>query len=102
MDVLRRLFGFRGEISGKAYFGWGLLLFAIKYPLDHLMATQVLGIEWHPFMYFSVHLNPLFGKAATLNLWVGMLAAALPFLAAGLSLTVQRLRTLRLSPVFSV
>jgi len=99
-----RIFSFRGEISGPLYLFWGLLLFAIKYPLDHLVATEYFAVNWSPFVYVSLVQNPLFSAkgAADVNrihLWFGMLGVALPFLYVGLALTVQRLRALKV-PLF--
>ena len=72
MRGLARFLSPKSSLSGKAYFFWGLVLFAIKYPLDHMVAVNLFSLEWHPFVYYSVLSNPLF-QEPQLNAWLGML-----------------------------
>jgi uncharacterized membrane protein YhaH (DUF805 family) len=90
----RNVFSFQGEISGIEYLAWGVLFFAIKYPVDWLVATVWFGKTWSPFSYFLPVANPLYANAATLDFWAVMIAVSCPFIWIGLALTVQRLRTL--------
>lgn len=102
MQRITRIFSFKGEISGAGYLAWGVLLFLIKYPVDHLTATEIFGVSWSPLVYVSTLQNPLFSlqdgvaNMDRAKLWLGMLGVALPFLYVGLALTVQRLRALSL------
>ena len=100
--MVRKVFSFHGEITGKEYVGWGVGLFLLKFPLDWLVATYVAHIPWYPHYYFSALSNPLFSLQTTIWQWIPMLAVAGPFLWAGLALTVQRLRTLNRAPVWAM
>jgi uncharacterized membrane protein YhaH (DUF805 family) len=103
MDTIKKLFSFRGEVSGRDYLFWGVTLFLVKAPLDWIVARYVVGMmDWTPLAYFSVQFNPLFRLKATWHEWGPMLAVAAPFLWMGLALTVQRLRALRRPPVWAV
>ncbi len=78
---------------------WGLLLFALKYVLDFLVATQVFGRPWHLTSYLPHEqmASLLGGGRATTRPFLGaMLILALPFVWCGVTLTVRRLRAANL------
>src|SRR5262249_35220928 len=81
-------------IGPGRYFATGVLLAAVKWPLDCLLASRVFGRPWSPADYaFPGQL----GGILTLDredqvFYLAMLALALPFLAVGLALAVRRFR----------
>ena len=100
MNALPRLFSFSGVIARGPYFLLGVLLFAIKYPLDHLVATY-FDYPWSPFSYFMIGRGPLLHPARTPYLWLSLLAVAVPFVWIGVALTVRRLRSMGYSPAWA-
>lgn len=77
------------------YFWWGCALMAIKYNMDRLIAWQGFHRSWYFWNYIKPH-----GFAAIDALppddekfYLILLLTSLPFLAAGIFLTVRRLRS---------
>jgi uncharacterized membrane protein YhaH (DUF805 family) len=97
---LSDLWRWDGTIGRGEYFLWGVLLFAVKFNLDRL-----LGWEW-----FHMPLTLFDREQARLYLWqslpskaeapylLTLLAVSLPFLWAGVVLTLRRLRALGWQP----
>lgn len=92
---LKQLWQWQGHIDRLPYLIWGLLLLGIKYNLDRL--TALLGFEtlWYPTSYFfhpAINASLENRSAAAPELWLILLLTALPFIALGIGLTLQRLR----------
>lgn len=97
---LSDLWRWDGPLSGRNYFGWGLLLAIIKYNLDRLIAAVWFGDGWTLLDAETVKLylwqSPL--KEAEKPYFLVLLVVSLPFLWAGTVLTVRRLRGLGWRP----
>lgn len=91
-----------GDVGRGAYVFWGLLLFAIKYNLDRLVAWFGFHRHWDLMMYIS----PMDATRTTLTssglvelsqqdtlFYATMLSIALPFIYTGVVLTIRRLRS---------
>ena len=85
-----------GEIDRGPYLLWGVLLFGIKYNIDRVVVAEMTGHSWRPWDYFfgGHALKPLSAAANEPAILFTLLAIALPFIWAGLVLTVRRLRGL--------
>lgn len=94
------LFRFEGRVTRRQYVAAGVVLFAIKYAIDHLVSFA-FGHPWNPLMYISPRLSPLYHFAADARYWVTLTLVALPFLWMGLSLTARRLRDVGVSPFWA-
>ena len=84
------------------YFWWGCALMAVKYNIDRLIAWKEFNRSWYFWNYVKPH-----GFAALDALppederfYFILLLTSLPFLAAGLFLTLRRLRSAGLSAGF--
>jgi hypothetical protein len=91
--LARALFLPLDPLTGRAYLGWGLALFGIKFLFDYLLAEVGLRMSWRPTDYFwprPGRLRPEVDIMAVLLL----VAVAGPFIWVGINLTVRRLRTL--------
>lgn len=91
------LFSWQGRVSRGEYVLAGTVLFAIKYAIDSGVAA-LFGRPWNPLMYVSPRVSPLLQPGADATFWVALLAVALPFIAAGVSLTARRLRDAGIHP----
>jgi uncharacterized membrane protein YhaH (DUF805 family) len=91
------VFSWDGKVTRRQYLAAGSVLFAIKYVVD---ASVSWGFhqEWSPLMYLSPRVSPLFRIREEPAYWLALLAVALPFLAAGLSLSARRLRDMGVKP----
>src|SRR5207248_10855896 len=81
------------------YFLTGAGLLALKHSLDWAAATQFFQRSWQPFNYFvlpSQTVGVLMLPEHDRLFYGTLLALALPFIAIGVLLTVQRLRAVRL------
>lgn len=92
-DPLNALWDPRGRTSRAAYLGWGVGLMVLKYNLDRMLAGVLGEMSWNWTSYW----RPLTASLPSLavrerNLLFWLLAAALPFIAAGVVLTLRRLR----------
>jgi uncharacterized membrane protein YhaH (DUF805 family) len=93
-DLLR----WSGRINRSTYVVWGFVLFALKFNLDRFVFRRAFDSEWELANYLQWNFpspailptesSPIHGMV--------MLAAAMPFLFAGVGLTIQRLRAARL------
>jgi uncharacterized membrane protein YhaH (DUF805 family) len=83
------LLTWRGTISRRDYAKWGLLLFAVKYNLDRLLAAWLFAGPWYPWNY-------LWGTPGSavppMAFAVALLLLSLPFIFWGVALTLRRLR----------
>jgi uncharacterized membrane protein YhaH (DUF805 family) len=85
---------FEGTISPGRYFTVGCLLTLIKLTLDRQVASMVFARPWSPLSYaITGEIGGLFSIDRSDQIFYAtMLALALPFLVAGVVLTVRRLR----------
>ncbi len=90
-----RIWRFEGTIDRGAYAMWGFLLMAIKYNLDRLVAA-LHGHAWSPLNYLRSPTDLDVLAAGNRSLIWQLLLLAIPFIWAGLALTVQRLRSVGL------
>lgn len=91
---VRDLWDWRGETGRRDYFLWGVLLGVIKYNLDRVVVSMWLGRSWFPFEYLIAP-NNLAGDLVgglPMPLVLTLLILALPFIACGVGLTLNRLR----------
>jgi uncharacterized membrane protein YhaH (DUF805 family) len=89
-----------GTIGRAEYVFWGVLLFAIKYNIDRIIAHQLFHRKWRIWEYlFPVQLN--LSPQENRNFLIALLIAALPFIWSGCVLTIKRLRASAL-PVWLV
>ncbi len=93
------LWNWHGAIGRRAYLLWGALLFAIKWNLDRfVLKTDPEGraISFTDYLQAGFPASERFTLDALRDSGWTMLLPALPFLWAGVVLTVQRLRSARL------
>jgi uncharacterized membrane protein YhaH (DUF805 family) len=89
-----------GKIGRGEYVFWGVLLFAIKYNIDRIIAYQLFHQSWRIWEYlFPVKSN--LSVQENRNFLIALLIAALPFIWSGCVLTIKRLRASAL-PVWLV
>jgi Polyketide cyclase / dehydrase and lipid transport len=90
---LEQLWDPRGVTGRRAYLVWGVGLMALKYNLDRLIAGVWFGTIWTWRNYWAPF-DTQFNRLSSDQLWfVGaMLLSALPFITAGVVLTIRRLR----------
>ena len=98
------LFRWEGAVGRAEYFGYGLILFFAKYLIDSEVARQVFHRPWSLLNYYAPA-----GTLSIVNLppseqrfFYTMLAIAIPFIWAGVLLTIKRLRDLGASPAWTV
>ncbi|HSE42180.1 MAG TPA: DUF805 domain-containing protein [Acidobacteriota bacterium] len=90
----------KGTIGRSEYVFWGLVLFAVKYNIDRLIAMNFFHKSWWIWEY----LFPTQKNLPTSNnrpFFTVLLLAALPFIWSGCVLTIRRLRSAGL-PVWLV
>jgi hypothetical protein len=78
-------------LSRARYFLWGASLFVLKIGVDVALA-RAFGRPYSPLFYVSPMDSPLMRPTEQLGYWLTMWAGALPFIAAGVVLTLRRLR----------
>jgi uncharacterized membrane protein YhaH (DUF805 family) len=91
-----QLWNFRGRTGRGAYLGWGVGLMALKYNLDRMLAAHFSILTWNWTSYwqpFDTSFTQL--NAKELQFVRVLLATALPFIWAGVVLTLRRLRDAR-------
>ncbi|HEV8375568.1 MAG TPA: hypothetical protein VGR38_04955 [Candidatus Polarisedimenticolia bacterium] len=81
-------------LSRLPYLAAGSGLFALKFLLDALLA-RLYHQPYSPLIYVSPADSPLVHPPEEPGYWLAMWALALPFIAAGLILTLRRLRDAR-------
>jgi uncharacterized membrane protein YhaH (DUF805 family) len=88
----------QGELKRGPYLFWGLVLGALKYNLDRLLMWQWSGQRWSLLDYSKVgeYLWPKFPTFEGVGQYAVLLALSLPFMFAGVLLTLKRLRSAQL------
>jgi hypothetical protein len=81
-----------GPIGRAKYLVLGLALFGIKFPLDKLIASAFFGRHWSLLDYFRQPAS--WGDLRQDKFYLTMVAAALPFIWAGMALTLRRVRSM--------
>ncbi len=92
---IQEVLHWRGVIGRHAYLSMGIILFALKFAIDWLVATVIFKKPWTPYNY--VKPSELVGGIVSLdsnerNFYLTMAATAVPFIWVGVGLTLQRLR----------
>ncbi len=97
---ISQLLSWKGEINRKHYLTWGIILFAIKYNLDRLIALS-FDRNWYIIDYYlSVdELSNLEAGTSEFTFYLILLISSLPFLWSGTVLCLKRIRNTDLSPV---
>lgn len=97
-SLVTALFSFRGTVDRLTYVALGAALFALKVPLDFLVAEVCFHRRWSIYNYLSGTQAALIAGATSFDpiYFNAMLALAFPFIWMGLALTVKRLRSARL------
>jgi len=93
---LSDLYSSRGRIGRERYAIYGLILFAMKYNVDRLIAIHYFGRVWGPLDYLN-HDRNIFSVSDT-NLYLTLILVALPFIWTGAALTLRRLRDAGFQP----
>jgi len=94
------LWSWRGSLDRGAFLFWGLLLFAIKYNIDRFISWHWFGRRWSLLDYTKAgeYLWQTFPSTHDSRYFALMVAISLPFMTAGVLLTLKRLRSVQLSP----
>src|SRR5688572_27056570 len=94
------LWTWRGSLDRGAFLFWGIVLFAIKYNIDRLVSWQWFGRRWSLLDYHRAgeYLWQPIPSTGDSRYFALMLAISLPFMTAGVLLTLKRLRSVQLSP----
>ena len=97
---LSDLWTWQGELKRGPFLFWGLLLGALKYNLDRFLMWQWSGQRWSLLDYTKVgeYLWPKFPTFEGVGQYALLLALSLPFMTAGVLLTLKRLRSVQLPP----
>jgi uncharacterized membrane protein YhaH (DUF805 family) len=97
---LSDLWRWDGTIERGAYFFWGVCLFVVKFNLDKFIGAVWFGKSWTIFNWdtlrFYLWQSPV--EQTQGIYFLTLLAASLPFLWAGIVLTLRRLRSLGWRP----
>lgn len=90
---LHQLFSWNGRINRKHFFIWGVILFAIKYNLDRLIALYY-GKNWIIINYFlsTEEITGIETGTNDFQFYSVLLLVSIPFIYAGTLLTLKRLR----------
>jgi uncharacterized membrane protein YhaH (DUF805 family) len=94
------LFTLRGSIGPLRYFALGCGLVALKFGIDSLLCQLLFAKPWRPHIYLLPFdwLEP--SQTRTAWQWMPFAAVSLPFLMAGVALSVRRLRDAGLPLLF--
>ena len=94
------LWRWSGELSGGAFFFWGIFLAAIKFNLDRFIAYAWFDKSWTIFDWSTLRVylwqSPL--PPSERPYFFTLLAASIPFIWIGTLLTLRRLRSLGWKP----
>jgi uncharacterized membrane protein YhaH (DUF805 family) len=85
------------RIDRARYLSLGLALLAVKCGIDAAI-SHWFGRPWTPRVYLNPIATPLFYTGEAPAFWLALWAAAIPFIAAGLFLTLRRLQDAAVSP----
>lgn len=94
-----QLWNWHGTIGRRAYVLWGLVLFGIKWNLDRFVLPTWLGmpqVNLTDYLQGGLSQNDWLTPEAVQNHGWKLLLLSVPFLWAGIVLTVQRLRSAQL------
>ncbi|HEX3798990.1 MAG TPA: hypothetical protein VH413_09845 [Verrucomicrobiae bacterium] len=85
----------KSPLDRMSYFWWGVILMAVKYNLDRLIAKTLFGRSWYIWNYFKPSDFANIGSIPPddQGFYLVLLVTALPFLFLGTVLTVCRLRS---------
>ena len=90
----RSVFSIEGVISRKIYLAYGVGLFGLKYLIDALLVRVVFGKAWLPWDYLNIRWREIdWRDGKGMQMGCILLAASLPFIWAGVVLTLKRLRS---------
>ncbi len=92
------LWSWSGGLSRGSFVIWAAVLFAAKYNLDRILLLFIFNRRWSVFSYLEQPLPGIhsFSPLQSRKEFLVLLAAALPFLWAGVVLCIKRLRSARL------
>src|SRR5687768_9054102 len=90
MNQKLRFWNKHSTLSRRAYIAWGLLLFAIKFNIDRIVAHFAFNRSWSIMDYFEQ--SGAWDSAENKTFYLAMGAIALPFIGIGVALTLRRLR----------
>jgi hypothetical protein len=86
-----------GTIGRRLFLTLGFVLMAVKYNLDRLVAAVAFGRPWSLLSYYKQGTRTLLGiESGDIPFFLTMVALALPFIWAGVGLTLRRLRSIGL------
>lgn len=90
---LLNVFTWNGKIGRAQYLATGFILLAIKHNIDRIVASA-LDYPWGPLNYWVFFTPDSIRELppSTAELYIAMLLVALPFIWAGITLTLRRLR----------
>lgn len=94
---LADLTSLESPVDRGTYLFWGVALFALKHNLDRLIAVEY-SRPWGPFNYVFPRSPGPGGGPEDYAFYAWMVAAALPFIAVGVTMTLRRLRDAGLPP----
>lgn len=96
-DVLSlgSLFRWDGTVDRGTYTWVGLIGFAMKFNLDRCITYYGFGKNWSLFQYFGqgIGSRSSFSLSADPDMFLVLLASALPFIWVGVTMTLRRLRS---------
>jgi uncharacterized membrane protein YhaH (DUF805 family) len=99
---LSDLWRWEGDLARGTFLFWGILLAAIKFNLDRLIAYAWFGQEWTLFGWetwrFYLWQSPM--EKGEQPYFLAILVASLPFLLVGTLLTLRRLRSIGWKPTW--
>src|SRR5262245_21999432 len=98
--ALSNLWRWDGVVGRGEFCAWGVVLFAVKYQLDRLLSALWLGKSWTLFDREQAQLYLWQGLPSNMepSYLLALLGVSLPFLWAGVVLTLRRLRALGWPP----
>ncbi len=98
LESIRQFISLNRELSRGAYAAIGVVLMAIKYNIDRLVAVMTFDEPWTPIRYLApADDQSLMQLTSADQTFFGvMLAISLPFILVGIWLTVRRLRSIGL------
>jgi uncharacterized membrane protein YhaH (DUF805 family) len=99
-----RLLTWRGRVPRTPYALAGLTLFGVKFAIDWSLAHFIFHRSWSLIEYLAPGqaIGALLTDVPDRRFYIAMAAAALPFVAVGISLTIRRLRDAGLSPALVI
>ena len=92
------------DVGCAAYFSIGVTLFMLKFLIDWSVAHLIFDRKWSPAEYVApgASIALLFTEPHARTFYTTMLIVALPFIAVGVWLTAMRLRSVGITPGWTV